>query len=202
MLDNDAEAEATAPAGDTADDTADDTAQYLDAERDIEARLAGEPIDFEANRAISNIYRAASAVRTRAEQGVLSTEGLSWGGFTILWVLWVWGRMTTARLAGECGLAKGTLTGMLNTLERRDLVVRATDPADRRRVLVSLSTEGERVISTVYPEFNRYEVEMVDGLSDAEARELSRLLRIVVTNASRIETPSTETPPTDPASNA
>ena len=93
--------------------------RLLDAEVDIQARLGDEPLDFDSMQAISNIYRAAAAVRRRAEREVLAEAGLSWGGFTILWVLWVWGEMEAAQLASECDLAKGTLTGMVTTLEKQ-----------------------------------------------------------------------------------
>jgi len=106
----------------------------LDVERDVQARLGDQPLDFASLDAISNIYRAAVAVRRRAERNVLAEHGLSFGGFTILWVLWVWNEMETARLAEECGLAKGTLTGMLTTLEKRDprRRCRAASPWTRR----------------------------------------------------------------------
>jgi len=157
--------------------------QLLDAERDVQARLGERPIDFEANRAISNIYRAAAAVRRRAERGLLKEYRLSWGGFTILWVLWVWGEMETATLATECDLAKGTLTGMLTTLEKRDLVRRQRSTTDGRRVLVSATDAGLAVIEELFPRFNQLEIDLVAGLSRAESEELARLLRKVITNA-------------------
>lgn len=161
----------------------DSDASLLAAERDVQARLGDQPLDFDANRAISNIYRAAAGVRRRAEQNLLADSGLSWGGFTILWVLWVWGEMSTAALATECDLAKGTLTGMLTTLEKRDLVERTKSEVDGRLVIVSPTPAGTALIDAVFPPFNAFEVDMVAGLSDAETRELSRLLRIVITNA-------------------
>jgi DNA-binding MarR family transcriptional regulator len=91
--------------------------------------------------------------------------------------------METARLADECGLAKGTLTGMLHTLERRDLVRRERVAADRRRVLVDLTPAGAALIDDVLPSFNRFEGAMTDGLSSADKRELARLLRIVIHRA-------------------
>lgn len=149
----------------------------------MQARLGERPIDFEANRAISNIYRAAAAVRRRAERGLLKEYRLSWGGFTILWVLWVWGEMETATLATECDLAKGTLTGMLTTLEKRDLVRRQRSTTDGRRVLVSATDAGLAVIEELFPRFNQLEIDLVAGLSRAESEELARLLRKVITNA-------------------
>lgn len=134
-------------------------------------------------QAISNIYRAATAVRRRAERDVLGEAGLSWGGFTILWVLWIWGEMETSRLAAECGLAKGTLTGMLTTLEAQDLVTRTRPDADRRRMLVRLTAHGTRTISRLFTRFNAFETAMCDGLSTAEQRTLAALLRRIVDSA-------------------
>lgn len=166
----------------------DDT--LLSAERNIRALFEarqpgdmGDGIDVPSFHAISNIYRAAAAVRRRAEREVLSSHGLTWGGFTALWVLWVWGPMETARLAAECDLAKGTLTGLLTTLEKRSLVTRERLEVDRRRVIVTLTDRGTDTIAEVFPRFNAFEGAMSAGLSDDEKRALAALLRVVITNA-------------------
>ncbi len=161
-----------------------DKRQLLQAERDIQERLADKAVDFPSMHAVSNIYRAASAVRRQAERDLLTPAGLSWGGFTILWVLWIWGEMETARLAAECDLAKGTLTGMLNTLEKQNLVIRNRMASDRRRVMVTLTEHGEETIGELYPRFNSYEGSVTAGLSDQQKADLSDLLRVVITNAS------------------
>ena len=161
----------------------DESSWLLDAERDVQARLGDRPLDFDSLDAISNIYRAAGSVRRRAERDVLAEYGLSFGGFTILWVLWVWDEMETARLAHECSLAKGTLTGMLVTLEKQGLVVRNKVESDKRRVLVNLTELGTATIAELFPKFNQFEGQMSKGLSSNEKRELARLLRVVITNA-------------------
>lgn len=163
--------------------TSRDNDSYLDAERDVRERLSHLALDFDANMVISNIYRAAAAVRGDAERDLLAKYRLSWGGLTILWVLWVWGDMPTSRLAEECGLAKGTLTGMLTTLEKRYLVARHRVEEDKRRVMVRLTEAGDATISELFPAFNRFEADMARGLTSAEQRELARLLRIVILNA-------------------
>jgi DNA-binding MarR family transcriptional regulator len=157
--------------------------RFLDAERDIQERLGDRKLDFDSLHAISNIYRAASAVRRHAERQVLGDAGLSWGGFTILWVLWVWGEMGTADLAAECDLAKGTLTGMVSTLEKQDLVARERVAADRRRVMVGLTPQGLETIERVFPRFNSFEGQMTAGLADADKAQLADLLRTVIGNA-------------------
>ena len=157
--------------------------RLLDAERRIQERLGGRRLDFDSMLAVSNIYRAATAVRRRAERAVLFEFGLSWGGFTTLWVLWVWGEMQTADLADECDLSKGTLTGVVKTLERRGFVERRQVESDRRRVTVALTGAGLDTIERLFPRFNLYEGEMVGELSTAEKRELAELLRRVIVTA-------------------
>jgi DNA-binding MarR family transcriptional regulator len=155
----------------------------LEAERDIRARLGDRQLDFDALLAVSNIYRAANAVRNRMEREVLGPEGLSWGGFTILFVLWVWGGRETGQLADDCGLAKGTLSGMLATLEKTGLVSRNRHPEDGRRVIVELEPGGRDLIERVFPTFNAHETKFTADLDDDERRELARLLRRVTATA-------------------
>lgn len=155
----------------------------LEAERDIRERLGSRSLDFDALAAVSNIYRAANAVRNRMEKDVLSSAGLSWGGFTILFVLWVWGDRETAQLARDCGVAKGTLSGMVATLERADMVSRSKHPEDGRKVMVHLDRGGRETIENLFPVFNGYEAKYTGNLTDEERRELSRLLRKVTATA-------------------
>ncbi len=164
-----------------------DAEVVLEAERDIRTRLGDRPLDFDALLAVSNVYRAANAMRNRMEREVLGQAGLSWGGFTILFVLWVWGNRDTGTLAKECGLAKGTLSGMLATLERGGLVSRTRHPDDGRKVLVGLQSAGLAKIEGIFPIFNQYEAKFTADLSSDERRQLARLLRKVTANADEVE---------------
>lgn len=147
------------------------------AERDIRAKLGSEPFDFRAMAAISNIYRAATSVRNHMESKVLGDENLSWAAFTVLWVLWIWGEQETRALAAEAGITKGTLTGVVNTLEGRSLVKRSRHPSDGRLVLVRLTARGRRLIEGLFPRFNAEEVFAASALSAREQEQLARLLR-------------------------
>lgn len=155
----------------------------LEAEKDIREALGGRPLDFDSMLAVSNIYRAANAVRHRMERDLLGPAGLSWGGFTILFVLWVWGDRETGLLAEDCGLAKGTLSGMLRTLEGADLVARRPHREDRRKVMVALRPKGLQTIESLFPSFNRLESRFTERLDLEEKHELARLLRVVTATA-------------------
>ena len=98
-------------------------------------------------------------------------------------MLWVWGEMQSADLADECDLSKGTLTGVVKTLEKQGFVKRTPVAADRRKVTVSLTGAGLETIEQLFPRFNLYEGEMVSNLSATEKRELAELLRRVIVTA-------------------
>ncbi len=150
------------------------------AERDIRARLERHELDFTAMSAISNIYRAGSAVRNHMERELLTDYELSWAAFTVLWVLWIWGVQETGHVAAEAGITKGTLTGVMRTLQARKLIRRIPHRDDRRRVSIGLTRAGERLIEEVFPQFNKQETLAVSSLSAAEQHELARLLRKVL----------------------
>jgi len=53
-------------------------AVVLQAEKDIKSRLRGQHFDFTAMSAVSNVYRAGTAVRNHMERTVLAEYDLSW----------------------------------------------------------------------------------------------------------------------------
>ena len=152
----------------------------MQAERDIRGRIGDQHLDFAAMAAVSNIYRAANVIRNHMERKVLADEDLSWAAFTVLFVLWIWGDQQTRHLAAEAGVTKGTLTGVLKTLEKRGLVRRHAHESDGRLVLVSLEPKGRGVIERLFPAFNMGEAFVSASLTEREKNQLaSRLLSII-----------------------
>jgi DNA-binding MarR family transcriptional regulator len=161
-----------------------------DAERDIRSRLRGHELDFTAMSAVSNIYRSGSAIRNHMERAVLSDYDLSWVAFTVLWVLWIWGEQETGHVAAETGVTKGTLTGVIKTLQGRKLLRRTPHLDDRRRVSIRLTKTGERLIDEVFPQFNKHETLAVSALTRSEQLELARLLRLVLGGIGGVDAPN------------
>jgi DNA-binding MarR family transcriptional regulator len=152
----------------------------VQAERDIRGRVGDQHLDFAAMAAVSNIYRAANVIRNHMERNVLADEDLSWAAFTVLFVLWIWGDQQTRHLASEAGVTKGTLTGVLKTLEKRGLVQRQAHESDGRLVLVSLEPKGLGVIERLFPAFNMGETFVSASLSEQEKEQLASLLRTII----------------------
>ena len=150
------------------------------AEREARRRVEALGIDVEAYAAVSNIFRVANAVRNYAERNLLSEFNLTFSGFTVLWVLWVWGPKESHALAEESGISKSTLTGVVKTLEGLGLVVRTRQVSDARRVLVRATQKGMAVMRRIFPRFNEMEALVTGNLSPEEKGSLARSLRVML----------------------
>lgn len=160
--------------------SSDDEAELRQAERDVTHAFVDQPFDFNALLAVSNVFRAATAVRNHMEREVLAQHQLGWSAFVVLFVLRVWGAKESNEVAAEAGITGGTLTGVLNTLERRGLVKRTAHATDGRRVVVTPTAKGRRTVDAIMPVFNRHEAIVTSGMSDHDRAELARLLRSVL----------------------
>jgi|TARA_B100000809_G_scaffold25448_1_gene22335 DNA-binding MarR family transcriptional regulator len=161
--------------------------ELVEAERLIGAQMAGLDLDLLSMAAVSNIFRTATAVRKHMERAVLKSYSLSWSAFVILFVLRIWGKQESRVLAAEAGVSGGTLTGVLDTLERKGLASRHPVTSDRRRVEVVLTNAGTRVVNEVMPAINSVESRVTGGLDEDEKEMLARLLRKVLRSVEELD---------------
>ncbi|GAB4385665.1 MAG: MarR family transcriptional regulator [Elainellaceae cyanobacterium] len=59
--------------------------------------------------------------------------------------------MSTGEISDRTLITKGTLTGVLDRLEKKHLVQREVPPEDRRSVIVRLTADGEALFEQVFP---------------------------------------------------
>ena len=86
-------------------------------------------------------------------------------------------------LGATLGLAKSSLTGLVDRTERNGLVRRAPDQQDMRAVRVELTPQGRRLAEEFYVETCRRVEKLPAALSGAERDMLAALLgRIVLDN--------------------
>jgi DNA-binding MarR family transcriptional regulator len=137
-------------------------------------------LNLDAISVVTNIYRIAQGLRNKMEREVLSEYGLSWTSFSILYDLWIWNSIETKKLAESAGVSKATVSNITNTLERKELCYRKVDPRDRRLTIVTITEEGKKVMTNLYPHFHVGEVEVVSGLTVSEQKSISVLLRKVI----------------------
>jgi DNA-binding MarR family transcriptional regulator len=86
-------------------------------------------------------------------------------------------------LGATLGLAKSSLTGLVDRTERNGLVRREPDPQDLRAVRVALTPQGRRLAEEFYAETCRRVAELPAGLGADERHTLASLLgRVVLAN--------------------
>jgi DNA-binding MarR family transcriptional regulator len=87
-----------------------------------------------------------------------------------------------SELGAMLGLAKSSLTGLVDRTERNGLVRRVPDPRDTRAVRVALTPQGSGLAEQFYGETCRRIEKLPAGLSAAERATLVDLLSRVVLN--------------------
>nr|WP_319295767.1 MarR family transcriptional regulator [Sphingobium sp.] len=85
---------------------------------------------------------AATNLLNRLYGPVLGKLGLTYPQYLVMLVLWEREVQTVGELGALLYLDSGTLTPLLKRMETAGLVVRARDPIDERRVVVTLTDQG------------------------------------------------------------
>jgi MarR family 2-MHQ and catechol resistance regulon transcriptional repressor len=135
-----------------------------------------DPAVEEAVRAYVKLMRASRSVLARVEP-VLAARGLTPTQLGVLEALLHKGAMTHRDLGRKVLISAGNVSDVVDKLERRELVARARDPADRRAVRVELTGPGRALIEDLFPRHAADIARAMAGLSSGELRELGALLR-------------------------
>ena len=100
----------------------------------------------------------------------------------ILFVLWQKDKMTQKELASETGLAKNTITVMLEKMEKNNLINRITDENDKRKSLVIL-TDYAKSLKRPFDEISEEMLKRVyKGFSEEEIDKYEEYLHRIIKN--------------------
>ena len=112
----------------------------------------------------------ASSLRSIADTGLCASD------FGVLEALLHKGPTAVSALGRQVLLTSGSMTAAVDRLADRGLVVRGADPDDRRVRVVTLTTEGRRVIRAAFAR-HAADLEMIAAvLTQPERKTLVRLL--------------------------
>lgn len=136
----------------------------------------GSPDEFRALDAYIKLIRAAESVVGRMSQRLAAAK-LTVSQFGALEALFHLGPMSQRALGTKLLKSSGNITMVVDNLEKRGLVQRRRDAADRRVVTVSLSEEGRGLIEALFPQHVQEIVEELGVLEPAEQEQLGRLCR-------------------------
>ncbi len=85
--------------------------------------------------------------------------------------------MTCKQLGERTLITKGTMTGVLDRLEGKGLLVRAPSPDDGRSWITRLTDEGQAVFEVIFPAHIKHLEPLFGSLSDGDLETMRRQLR-------------------------
>jgi DNA-binding MarR family transcriptional regulator len=149
------------------------------------SRRAQKPTPFErefpggsesANASLVALVQVGEAFVALLNKG-LRGHGLSAAGRQALAILDGAGEpLSPTTIAERLIVTTATVTSLLDTLERRGLIVRQPDPNDRRRLLVSITDDARQIVDEFLPEVVALQTAVMTGLDETQRQELLQSL--------------------------
>jgi MarR family transcriptional regulator, 2-MHQ and catechol-resistance regulon repressor len=84
--------------------------------------------------------------------------------------------MLTGEVASRMHITSGTITSLIDTLERKGYVLRSSDADDRRRVLVDITPAAQSVLDDLLPEVQQLTVALIDHIGQKRQETLLDIL--------------------------
>jgi DNA-binding MarR family transcriptional regulator len=130
-----------------------------------------------AIKSCAELLRIGSVLLTAFET-ILGRHNLSQGRFLTLIVM---NRNPDAEvspsyLADKVGVKRATMTGLLDRLEKDDLIQRLAGHPDRRKIGIQLTGKGRRLLAEMLPGYYRSIAKIMAHLTEKERLELMSLL--------------------------
>lgn len=100
----------------------------------------------------------------------------------ILYVLWQADSVPIIELSKKTGLAKTTLTGMLDRMEEAGLIRRNYDKTDRRQVIITLTKKAKELNDKYYEVSHKMNEIFYKEFSDFEIEQFENYLYRIIDN--------------------
>ncbi|MBT1167043.1 MarR family winged helix-turn-helix transcriptional regulator [Bifidobacterium simiarum] len=79
--------------------------------------------------------------------------------------------LTPGRMSDTLGVSPGRVSAILDRLEKKGMVVRETDPSNRRNVLVSITDKGREVDHQSFTEIHNRFVRVFERMGEEHTRQ-------------------------------
>jgi DNA-binding MarR family transcriptional regulator len=143
------------------------------------ARRAALPID---SSVLFKLVRVVNLTARPFSESIGKAHRLSLNEWRALLVLANHSGVAASEVTALTGLDKMSVSRAIAALVRQARVVRKVDAADRRRVLLRLSAEGERLYERVGTPAKVRERDLFAGISAREQAQLGRTLDRLIDN--------------------
>ena len=140
-----------------------------------------------ATEAVMNTIKTADLIFNRIGR-LLRPLNVSAAGGLVLGVLRDHGAMSPSELGERLIVTRATVTGLLDSLERRGFVKRSTNPADRRSLVVEITPDGLVVLQALRTLIHRHEQSWMSSFSEDELGAYIATLHRIQDSVTRLTT--------------
>lgn len=130
----------------------------------------------ESHRQLTQQMRAIGSRSILYQQSVIKRLNISGNDFISIDLLNELGPMTAGELSKKTGLSTGTITALIDRLEKIGYARREKDPKDRRRVIIVPTYEEKDEIKTSYESLNERMLQLAANYSDDECQLINDFL--------------------------
>ncbi|MBS4214544.1 MULTISPECIES: MarR family winged helix-turn-helix transcriptional regulator [Neobacillus] len=135
------------------------------------------------NRKCSNLpflvlMQTSKAIHERIKDEI-AKNNLGITEFSVLEVLYQKGKQTIQQIGNCILISSGSMTYVIDKLEKRGLLCRNACPDDRRVIHVTLTDAGNALMDEIMPKYHEFVNSMFDSLNSDEEETLVRLLKKV-----------------------
>lgn len=110
------------------------------------------------------------------QQSVATALGLYNNDFLSIDILHEKGPITAGELSKLTGLTTGSVTALIDRLEKNDFVQRQPDPNDRRKVIIVPLYEDKEDVSRMYLQLHTEMVKLASSYSEEELELITQFL--------------------------
>lgn len=136
----------------------------------------GSEKEVKTLNAFIKLMRASESINNRLNRH-LSDVDLTLSQFGVLEALLHLGPLNQKSIAEKLLKSGGNITLVIDNLEKSGWVERQRDPDDRRSMLINLTDEGEKFISSYFPKHLGHIMDEFNCLTTEEIDELARICK-------------------------
>jgi MarR family 2-MHQ and catechol resistance regulon transcriptional repressor len=123
--------------------------------------------------ALSRVQRFLMDISNKSAQ----SYGLNPTEFAVLELLYHKGNQPLQQIGEKILIASGSITYVVDKLEKKELVVRKPCPRDRRVIFAELTVQGHKLMGEIFPNHEQKLHEALSMLMSDEKQELLLLLK-------------------------
>lgn len=132
------------------------------------------------------LSRAHRAITDRVVEDIRRYD-LNTTEFAVLELLYHKGDQPIQQIGKKVLLSSGSITYVVDKLEKKQLLVRKPCPEDRRVTFAVITDKGKQLMDTIFPEHREAINEIFSGLNEKEKKSLISLLKKLGFHAQELE---------------